>query len=248
MPRGLPDHHRPHGVPHRAPPRDPGCHTRDQSRRYQWRSAIAVGPKSSSGHTHPGRGFHVGPVAVRTGGGERKTGIRPSPADVWPLRIGKTVARVTACSSPVASQGSGRCPVLRAHHGGGSGSYRGALAGSFQPPVPAHVRRSAAPIPSDPPPRAGRGAVAKHRSGRDRDLFRGRPGQRRLLHHQLPAYVRPATTGLPSQLPARGAPYSCSGVRRSCLRPPPEPHVSRSRAGFPPVALLAANHKRRSDD
>ena len=111
---------------------------------------------------------------------------------------------------------------------------------------PAHFSRefrrtfgeSPAPVPADPPPRAGRGAAAQHRPHRHRDLLRRRADQRRLVHHQLPARLRRDAARLPGDASRRRGATSASRTAS------PAPTAARRTARFekpsrPPVRSVA---------
>ena len=80
----------------------------------------------------------------------------------------------------------------------------------------AGLRRAAAQLSADAASRAGRRAAAEHRPLRRRHLPLGGAAERRLVHDELHADVRPVADGLPRRLPAgrpagaRARPASCA--------------------------------------
>ena len=131
--------------------------------------------------------------------------------------------------TPAPSQGPRRRPLRRAPDRRRPGPHRWAVAGPLQPGVPPGVRRVAAPVPAHPTARTGRCPAAQHRPIGDRDLLRRRPHQRRVVHHQLPPGPRHVPLGLPGIVPTGPPAHPDPGVCGAGLRPPAEPHVSRSR-------------------
>ena len=110
------------------------------------------------------------------------------------------------------------------------------------------VRRVAAPVPADPPPRTGRLVAANHRPNGCRDLLCGRVEQRGFVHDELPV----GCSGRPplayrASFPPAAAHVRDPALRGPCLRPPAEPHVSR-RPGRRPAPRLAGTTERRTTD
>ena len=68
----------------------------------------------------------------------------------------------SARSAPAPREGSDRRPLPRTARRAGARARRASVAGALQPRVPSRVRRDAAPVPADAPPRARSGAAAKH--------------------------------------------------------------------------------------
>ena len=149
------------------------------------------------------------PSRLRPGGS--RLGATASPR---PRRARATRADLADCAP---SNGRGRRPgraagLSRAHF---SREFRRAFG------------ESPARLPADPPARAGGGAAAQHRQLGRRDLPRGRPAGRRLLHDQLQTHLRDDADRVPGRLPAGLRPRRRPGLRRPRLRPPATPHVSR---------------------
>jgi hypothetical protein len=104
------------------------------------------------------------------------------------------------------------------------------LAGAFQPPVPACVRRDASPVPRHPPARASGCAAAQHRSN-----SRGRvPGRRaaghRVVHDQLRACVRRLANRLSRCAPRGGRERPGPDLRSPGLRAAAVQQFSRRQA------------------
>ena len=79
---------------------------------------------------------------------------------------------------------------------------------ALQPGVPSRVRRDAAPVPLDPPPGAGRSALAVDRPQRRRHLLHGWLAQRWIVYDEFRPDVRLLANRLPCSASARHP--SCS--------------------------------------
>ena len=111
------------------------------------------------------------------------------------------------------------------------------------------LRRVTAPLPPHPAAGARRRAPAQHRSTGHRHLLRGRSHQRRFVHHELRTHLRHEPRRVPRDVPAGPAPHPHPGLRGAGLRPPAEPHVSRSRAPARVRSVIGTHSTtRRTDD
>ena len=143
--------------------------------------------------------------------------------------------------APAAREGPRRRPLPRAARRPGPRPRSATLAGALQPRVPPDVRRDAAPVPPDAPDGACRRAAAQHRSPGRRDLPRRRPAQRRLVHHQLHARVRPLADGVPrrpssrARAGRRSRPACCMAYARPQSSTFGEDSAARARLAWSPI-------------